>query len=62
MTNPEKGTTINNKELSKAQLKFLQDCERFGWGKIQVEIKDGQPVGWYPVVINGVVQQYTKCD
>ncbi len=48
--------------LTKAQKSFLEDCEKFGWGKIQVDIKDGQPVGWYPVVADGVVQQYTKCD
>ena len=51
-----------SKEITKTQAKFLDFCEEFGWGKLEVDIKDGQPIGYWVVVKDGVVQHYTKCD
>ena len=31
-------------ELTKAQLNFLKYCKEFGWGKIEVTVKNGEPV------------------
>ncbi len=36
-------------ELTKAQRGFLQYCLKFGWGKLEVIIKDGQPVMVTPI-------------
>lgn len=36
-------------ELSKAQLAFLTYCKEFGWGKLEVTIKNGQPVMVSPI-------------
>jgi hypothetical protein len=36
-------------ELTKAQKNFIEYCKAFGWGKIEVTIKDGQPVMVSPV-------------
>jgi len=35
---------INKEELNKAQRCFLEFCEQFGWGKLEVTVKDGKPV------------------
>ena len=43
-------------ELTKAQLAFLEYCEKFGWGKIEVVVKNGQPVMVSPI------KQETKLD
>ena len=32
------------KELSVAQLNFLDFCKEFGWGKLEVTVKNGEPV------------------
>ena len=32
------------KELTKAQIKFLEYCQKLGWGRIEVIIKNGEPV------------------
>ena len=45
MTESEKGDITNNKELSKTQLNFLEFCKRFGWGKVEVTVVNGEPVG-----------------
>ena len=36
---------MKDKELSKTQLAFLEFCKNFGWGKIEVTIVNGEPVG-----------------
>ena len=40
MTNPEKSVSV---QISETQKKFLDFCEEFGWGKLEVTIKNGQP-------------------
>ncbi len=35
---------IDKEQLTKAQLDFLEFCERYGWGKLEVTIKHGEPV------------------
>lgn len=50
------------KELSKAQVNFLDYCLHFSYGKLEVEIKDGQPVGARIIVKENVLQQYHKFD
>ena len=44
LTNSEKGAYTNNKELSKTQLEFLAYCKRFGWGTMEIVIRNGEPV------------------
>ena len=36
--------TDNNSNLSKSQKALLDYIENFGWGKIEVTVKNGQPV------------------
>jgi hypothetical protein len=31
-------------ELFKHNMDFLKACQRFGWGKIEITIKEGKPV------------------
>ncbi|MEK7354791.1 MAG: hypothetical protein AABZ77_09825 [Chloroflexota bacterium] len=31
-------------ELFKHNPEFLKACQRFGWGKIEIAVKDGKPV------------------
>ena len=45
MTNLDKYASVNNKDLSKAQLNFLEYLKRFGWGKLEVTVVNGEPVG-----------------
>ncbi len=33
-----------NVVLTKAQKKFIDFCQTFGWGKLEVVVKDGEPV------------------
>ena len=47
MTSSEK--LVYNKELSKTQLNFLEYCEKFGWGKLEVTVKNGEPVLVTPI-------------
>ena len=35
---------VDIKQLTKAQQEFLDFCEKLGYGKIEIVIKDGQPV------------------
>ena len=51
-----------NRELTQSQVKFLDYCQIFCYGKIEVDVKDGQPVGARVVVKENVVQQYIKFD
>ena len=59
-------TSKNNKvivkEITKTQADFLEFLEEFGHGKLELDVKFGQPVGVWPVVKGGVVQHYTKFD
>ncbi len=45
MTNNSKCDNIRIDTLTKAQLNFLEFCKEFGWGKVEVTIRDGEPVG-----------------
>ena len=45
MTIHEKGAYIKNKELTKTQLDFLEFLKEFGWGKLEVTVVNGEPVG-----------------
>jgi len=36
-------------KLTKAQKNFIEYCEKFGWGKLEVTVKDGQPVMVSPI-------------
>ena len=35
--------------MTKTQLNFLTFCKEFGWGKVEVIVKDGQPVMVSPI-------------
>jgi len=54
--------SVKTIEVTEAQFRFLLFCKQFGWGKLEVDVKDGQPVGCHVVVRDGVVQQYNKFD
>ena len=41
MTGFEKNVSV---KISEAQKNFLEFCEEFAWGKLEVSIKNGQPV------------------
>jgi len=45
LTIHEKGAYIKNKELTKTQLDFLEFLKEFGWGKLEVTVVNGEPVG-----------------
>ncbi len=45
MTNNPKCDNVRIDTLTKAQLNFLEFCKEFGWGKVEVTISDGEPVG-----------------
>ena len=32
------------REITKVQASFLEFCKEFGWGKIEVTVKNGEPV------------------
>ena len=36
-------------DLTKAQKNFIEYCKKFGWGKVEVIVKDGQPVMVSPI-------------
>ena len=62
MTNSKDGVKLVQVEITETQLKFLKHCEEFNYGKLEVDIKEGQPVGYFPVVRDGLLQHYTKCN
>ena len=62
MTDEKKRDLLACNGLTKPQKSFLEYCEEFGWGIVEVEIKSGQPVMVSPVVRDGVVQHKTKLD
>ena len=41
-------TSNNNnvivKEITKVQASFLAFCKEFGWGKVEVTVRNGEPV------------------
>ena len=41
MTNSKRRDSV---EITEAQKSFLAFCEEYGWGKLEVTIKNGQPV------------------
>jgi len=42
LTNNNKGVIL--KEITETQADFLEFLEEFGWGKIEVTVKNGEPV------------------
>ena len=62
MTSNNNSVKLKEGELTNAQFNFLLYCKQFGNGKVEVDIKLGQPVGCRVVVRDGVVQQYNKFD
>lgn len=50
----------NNKEtpieLTPAQKNFITYCKKFGWGKLEITVKDGQPV------MLSIIKQDIKLD
>ena len=42
MTNNNKGVIV--KEVTKIQADFIEFCQKFGWGKLEVTIVKGEPV------------------
>ena len=49
MTNRDNGATLIKTELSKAQMAFIEYCKEFGWGKLEVIVKGGEPVMVSPI-------------
>lgn len=49
LTNTEKSGSVKLEDFTKAQLNFIEYCKKFGWGKLEVIIKDGQPVMVSPI-------------
>ena len=41
--------TIMIERLTTAQVKFLIYCKNFGWGKLEVTVKNGEPVMVSPI-------------
>ena len=44
MTKLEKGVNNKEQELSEAQLDFLKTCQEIQWGKLEVQVQNGEPV------------------
>lgn len=53
---------IEIETLTTPEKKFIMLAREYGWGTIEVEIRNGQPVMIAPVVRDGVVQHKTKLD
>ena len=62
MTNRDNGATLITVELSKAQMAFFEYCKEFGYGNLEVEVKNGEPVMAGIVVRDGVLQHKIKFD
>jgi len=43
LTNSEKCDINKSKELTEAQLDFLEVCQQLGWGKIELTVQNGEP-------------------
>ena len=56
----KKLTSLDNGDivirLTKAQTAFLAYCKSFGWGKLEVTVKNGEPV------MISVIRQEVKLD
>jgi len=59
LTNNKKGIIV---EINLTQKAFLDYCKEFGWGKLEVTVKNGEPVMANVVVEGGIVRQDTKFD
>ena len=44
MTETANSATLIESELTKAQRAFIDFCKDFGWGKLEVTVKNGEPV------------------
>jgi len=42
LTSPKKGCIV--KEITKTQADFLEFCQKYAWGKLEVTIVRGEPV------------------
>ena len=42
LTNPKNNAIV--KEITKTQADFLEFLEEYGWGKVEVTVKNGEPV------------------
>ncbi len=40
---------LDIEEIAEAGKRFLAYCEKFGWGTLEVKVKDGQPVMISPI-------------
>jgi len=49
LTSSDKSAITDNKELSKAHLSFIVFCKKFGWGKLEVTVKNGEPCMVSPI-------------
>ena len=49
MTSSDRSAITDNKELSKAHLSFIVFCKKFGWGKLEVTVKNGEPCMVSPI-------------
>lgn len=56
LTNGTGCASVEKVELTKSQQAFLEYCLKFGWGKLEVTVKAGQPVMVSPI------KQETKLD
>jgi len=44
LTNPSKPIILIKVDISRTQLNFLECCKKFGWGKLEVSVVNGEPV------------------
>jgi len=49
LTNDKKDTNLKEGDITDTQLSFLSMCKQFGWGTLEVEVKNGQPVMSYEI-------------
>jgi len=40
---------LDIEEVTEVGRRFLSYCKKFGWGKLEVTVKDGQPVMVSPI-------------
>jgi len=62
LTNGNNGATLKTTELTKSQAAFIEYCKEFGWGKLRVIVKNGEPVMAGIIVDDGVLQHDVKFD
>lgn len=44
MTNQNNCVNLKTVEVTQAQLSFLEFCKEYGWGRLEVTVKNGEPV------------------